>query len=205
MSETSITEIKNRADIRQVWCALGGTELRRGRGQAFWRQGDGYNVAVDPDRGNWYDFRDNVGGDVISLVETARKCSFKEAVDWLAEHVGLTIQASASGIGTMVPKQESQVRKQREHDLRWARYWKIAAEALAEWALEELPNTHPERLGLTALLNAVRLGELSLLTEYRKWRRRCPQLTHAMARAGRCADARLQRRLALWLMECDCG
>jgi hypothetical protein len=58
---------------------------------------------------------------------------------------------------------------------------------------------HPERLGLTSLLNAVRLGEESMLIEYRNWAKRCPQLTHAMARAGQRSDVRLQRRLAAFI------
>ena len=31
--------------IEQIWRALGGGELRRGRGRAFWRNGDGYGAA----------------------------------------------------------------------------------------------------------------------------------------------------------------
>ena len=58
LDKTNIAEIKRRADIRDVWSALGGPELRGNRGQAFWRGGDGYSVALDFEKGLWHDHRD---------------------------------------------------------------------------------------------------------------------------------------------------
>jgi hypothetical protein len=202
MSTSSIRELKYAADIREVWHCLGGGELRHNRGVAFWRKNaDGFNVSLDPRRGLWHDFVSGEGGDVVALVETVQRCSFREAAEWLAGHVGVTIQTSASGAVPQGTVSDRQVRKQREHDLRWAGYWRIAAVSFAERALEELSDMHPERLGLTSLLNAIRRGEESMLIEYRSWAKRCPQLTYALAREGRCARARLQRRLANWIME----
>ena len=43
--------------ITDVWAALGGGPLRQRRGQAFWRDGDGYNVSLNDDKGCWHDFR----------------------------------------------------------------------------------------------------------------------------------------------------
>jgi hypothetical protein len=61
----------------------------------------------------------------------------------------------------------------------------------------------PEQLRVTSFLSDIRLGDLSLVTEFREWRRRWPKLTYAMVRAGRRADARLQCRLAKWIVERD--
>lgn len=187
----SISEIKNRADIRQVFAALGG-KLHGGRGQAFWRNGDGYSVALDPEKGVWFDHRDGVGGDVIALVETARGCDFREAVAWLGDFTGMSQSA---------PSRPNDNRPDTDwaSDLKWATWWGRAAEMLAELTLEELPSWSIQRRGPTVLLQAIRLGDAALVNEYREWRRRSPHLTGAMARAGERRDARLQKRLALWL------
>jgi len=75
--------------IAEVWRALGGGELRRGRGRAFWREGDGFNVALDSKRGIWRDFATNEGGGILRLVETVRGCSKGEAFRWLADLAGV--------------------------------------------------------------------------------------------------------------------
>jgi hypothetical protein len=191
---SSLTQqIKSQASIVQVWAALGGGRLYHRRGQAFWRKGAGFNVAVDPERGSWYDFRDGVGGDIFSLVETVRQCDFSAALDWLAGFLGVSVSAK--------PAHRDGADTDWASDLRWAGYWRIAAEVLAEQALETLPAAHLERLGLTAMLASIRLGDAALVREYRDWRRRAPELTAAMVHAGRRHDARVQRKLALWLAE----
>jgi hypothetical protein len=66
-----------------------------------------------------------------------------------------------------------------------AQWWAIAAKLFAEWAPEELPCDDHERRGLTGLLSAIRLGDASLVSEYREWRQRQPDLTRTLALAGR--------------------
>ena len=199
MDTLSIAELKQRADIREVWAALGGGELRHGRGQAFWRGGDGYNVALDAGKGVWFDHRDNVGGDVVALVQTVRGCDFREACAWLADFTGMG--ASELSVRTDIRSELSDWAA----DLRWATFWKFAAEALAEECLERLPSWSPDRYPLTELLRVLRLGESSLIAEFRAWRKHSPQLTAAMAHAGRRHDARTQRRLAMWLRKFSDG
>ncbi len=70
---------------------------------------------------------------------------------------------------------------------------------LAEQALEELPSWSSQRRGPTVLLQTLRLGDAVLVNEYREWRRRNPKFAAAMVHAGQRSEARLQRRLALWL------
>lgn len=69
--------------ISHVWAELGGQDLRRGRGRAFWRNGDGFNVSVDVVRGIWYDFATGKGGGVLALVETVLECGRPDALLWL--------------------------------------------------------------------------------------------------------------------------
>jgi hypothetical protein len=88
-------------------------------------------------------------------------------------------------------------------DLARAEWWCIAAVALAEHALESLPDTHGERQALTQFLVSIRLGEASLVYEYRSFQERNPQLTAAMVLAGRCSEERIGRRMALWLARRD--
>ena len=49
-------------DILEVWTAAGGAPLRGTRGRAFWRNGDGYNIAIDRANGVWYDQRERFYG-----------------------------------------------------------------------------------------------------------------------------------------------
>jgi hypothetical protein len=81
-------------------------------------------------------------------------------------------------------------------DLRSATWWGRAATALAEEVLEALDAWHPEREQLTRLLAICRGGGPLLVSQYRSWTIAAPELTAAMVRAGRNADARLQRMLA---------
>ena len=125
-----LSEIKRRADIRDVWAALGGGKLRGGRGQAFWRKGDGYSVSLDVDRGLWHDFVSGEGGDVLTLVEVARECSFREAAEWLANHTG--IEFPHDTVWGVAPTADWR------SDLRAATWWRMAAVNLAEDALASL-------------------------------------------------------------------
>jgi hypothetical protein len=187
----NITELKRAADIREIWVALGGGELRGNRGQAFWRGGDGYNVSLDVERGIWHDFVSGAGGDVIALIQAVQQSGFKEAVAWLANCFGINTPEQKSKAGLIDSNWTT--------DLKWAKWWSITAEAMAETTLESLPVDDPERRGLTEMLRGIRLSSESLVNEYREWRRRYPELTMAMTRAGQLSDARLQRRLAHWI------
>ncbi len=87
----SVDAVIGAVRIEDVWRALGGGELRRGRGRAFWRDGDGLNVALDPKRGTWRDFATNAGGGILQLIQTVRGCSKGEAFEWLADLAGVAL------------------------------------------------------------------------------------------------------------------
>ncbi len=101
--------------ITAVWTALGGGRLISGRGAAFWRNGDGYNVSVNPDRQAWYDFAAGVGGGVLDLVCVAlNETSRKEAMQWVIDNFNITPTAQSE------TPQELRARKlRREHIALW--------------------------------------------------------------------------------------
>lgn len=76
-------------NIIAVWYALGGGALHRNYGRAFWRGGDGANVRIYPDSGSWHDFAQNLGGGILSLVQTALGCDRRSAWAWLTETFGV--------------------------------------------------------------------------------------------------------------------
>ena len=49
--------------------------------------------------------------------------------------------------------------------------------------------------------HVIRTGGAVLISEYRLWLNSTPELTGAMVRAGTTSDARMQRRLAFYLLE----
>jgi len=182
-----VHDLKRRAPIADVWLALGGGKLQHNRGRAWWRGGDGPNVAIYPDQGRWCDFTAGTGGDVVKLVRTVRQCSFADAVKWLAEFAGVDIGPTCP----IYHRPDTGWLRDRDD----ARYWRIAAEDHAEELLEMLPDTDPDRYALTRLLEVIRTGDLSMVNLFRDWRRRAPRTMYAMVRAGQAYAARQQDKL----------
>jgi hypothetical protein len=189
-----ISDLISRCDICSVWGALGGSPLRGRRGRAFWRGGTHDSVALDLDRGLWFDHGAGEGGDAVALVQRVAGCDFREAVRWLADLTGAP-EMSARAESRPAPGEAAGWIA----DLKWARWWAVAAGALAELVLAQMKPSDPQREAMTALLRALRLGDAALVAEYREWRTREPALTRALARAGQRADARTQRNLAEWI------
>jgi hypothetical protein len=178
-------------DILEVWKAAGGGPLRGRRGKAFWRDGDSCSVSLDRSKGTWYDHRDARGGGSLALVETAFGCDRRTALRWLEANCGLDPTRPVS------PTQHRTYRVELDE----AEYFAIAAKALAEELLERLDACDPARFGPTRLLDVIRKGGAALIKEYRLWLNRNPELTRAMVRAGVSSDARIQRRLAFYVVE----
>jgi hypothetical protein len=191
-SSLNIAEIKARARIADIWLGLGGAELKGRRGVAFWRSGTGLSVSVDLEKGVWFDHVAGAGGGAIELVQAVRGCSFSDALRWLADFCGI------SG-GPVHHHHDHEADDDSRNDRRWSFWWGFACETLCELLLEELPFWAQERYPLTQLLARLRLGPESLLHEYHEWRERFPELTTALARVGRQADARRQKRLMAWV------
>ena len=173
--------------ILDVWRVLGGGELKRNRGRAFWRDGDGYTVALNSDKDVWYDFRDSRGGGAIDLVMVARQCSQNDAIRFLKAHCGLTSDRSAPS-----PGQQAHVRAEAE----CARLWAFAAAVISDTLLEDLPYFDSCRAALTSIWLVSHGQGRSVLEEYRAWLELCPDLTAGMVEAGGKLEGRRQFNLA---------
>ena len=90
--------------ILDVWGVLGGGLIFGRRARAFWRDGDGLNVSLDPEKNCWFDHRDQVGGGVLQLVETALDCDRHRALGFLEHHAGLDPRTPTSpGVAKQAP------------------------------------------------------------------------------------------------------
>ncbi len=180
-------------DIVSVWSALGGSQLRGNRGQAFWRNG-GYSVAINANKGAWRDHRDGTGGGALALVEMVLGCPRSAALRWLEENCGLDARRSFS--------QEERTKRGKQIAERTnVESWCIAAQALTEDALDELEPNDSGRTYYTRLLGIIRARGPGAIKEYHAWWAINPELTRAMVRAGMSSQARVQCRLALYLLE----
>ena len=91
IAKPQIKDIISARQISEIWIALGGGALRYGRGRAFWRDGDGFNVSLSDAKGTWYDHARGEGGGVLDLIGIALQCSRADALKWLAEWSGMPL------------------------------------------------------------------------------------------------------------------
>jgi len=194
-------ELIDRTSITAVWRALGGGPLRHGRGQAFFRDGDGWNISLNGEKNCFYDHAAGEGGGVLRLIEVARGCDRAEALRWLAAELGETLGDGRELTATERWQWRAD-RRAAKQEARDAWHFARAAVALGEETLEKIPTGAWERQTLTDVVRAaVSTSELARLAEFRAWRRHHPKLTRAMVAAGRASDARAQRELARFLVE----
>jgi hypothetical protein len=185
------SDLITRARIKHVWAALGGPPLRYRRGRAWWREGEGFNVAIDDDRGTWFDHAAATGGGILDLIGIARSCSRADAMAWLSDHVGVPLRQATP---------ELRQRWQRERDDKsTAEWWARSARALAERLLEDCSDA--ERAAITRVAQIATGSGTALIDEYRAWRSAAPELTDAMVKAGANADRRRARALASLIVE----
>jgi len=182
---TAAQTILSGTSIVEVWHALGGGEIRHGRGQAFWRGGDGWSASIDDNRGLWFDHRDCVGGGILDLIQHVRGGTRVEALQWLGTLAGVRLDH--------LPERDRNAMGVAWRTNREAFYFARAAAEMAVSALESLPTEDPERAVYTTLLANLRTSSLA---EYLEWRDRQPEMTAALVYAGRQHERRLQIGLA---------
>jgi hypothetical protein len=68
-----------------------GAMVKRGRCQAFWRNGDGWNVSFNDAKGTFYDHARGEGGGILDLVRLIRGGDRKDALEWLAALTGISL------------------------------------------------------------------------------------------------------------------
>ncbi|HXI43537.1 MAG TPA: hypothetical protein VNH18_19905 [Bryobacteraceae bacterium] len=177
--------------LADVWRALGGGVLRNGRGRAWWRNGDGWSVSLDNRRGYWYDHRDGIGGGVLDLVAHVQGSTRQDALRWLADLTGVTLDHRSSD--RMVARQWAEAERNRRDAL----YFADAARLMAEETLEGLSPVDLERATYTELIAALRVAPEA---EYRAWLEYSPRLAVALVHAGRIRQRRLQTALSRYLL-----
>jgi hypothetical protein len=162
--------------ILDVWWALGGPELRHNRGRAFWRDGDGLNVSLDPDRNLWHDFVTQVGGGVLKLVQTVLGVDKAGALRWLEE------QGFLEPRGPVRLSAWERAERQRRRDEEKARKLKIECYRLG--ALEAADNraAPPSLLAaLTAVFRDLAIPRVVDEAEAESWGISWHEAVHARA------------------------
>jgi len=206
MPKTQAAEIVARIPVSEVWRGLGGGELRHGRGRAFWRKGDGFNVALSDKKGVWYDHATGEGGGVLDLVQRVLGCDRKAALRWLADYAAVPLQDTL--FSTAERRAYTRCRSDFDRDLPKARLWHRTALALCEQDLTLLKSRLfdptqqnfdssdiAEEEGIFSRLR--RLDDGGLVHEYRAWVKHYPRLTAAMLWAAEkraCAERRALER-----------
>jgi hypothetical protein len=202
------SEIVRHTRISYVWRALGGGEIRRGRGQAWWRKGDGYSVSLRDDRGCWYDHRDGVGGGVLDLIRHIRGGSRAEALRWLADWCCLPLDGAL--LSPEDRRRYARARQDAPELGRAATLWH--AERLAE--LDELKREALEREDMLALMAAAQGNHLltilapeGIIRAYLDAKRKWPEHTAALVAQGeaweRLAEALVTLLIAQWAHDAE--
>ena len=198
-------EVLNRVKISDVYQALGGPKLRKMRGPAFWRGGDGFNVSLEDPRGVWHDFTTDEGGGVLDLVVQVRGCSRVDALRWLAGPVGVPLDDAP--LSAEERERWAAERRALERDLPAARYWRRAAVNMGEDLLDSLktalvdpmlPQPEIGEIGYVEnmLRSLQRIDSAALVAEYRWWLEHHPGLTAAMVASAKRLE-RAQRHALL--------
>jgi hypothetical protein len=190
--------------ISEVWRLLGGQPLRHGRGKAFWRGGDGFNVAIDDDEGLWMDHVDGIGGGILDLILRVNGASRADALRWLADALGVSLEARQPD---PLSKSEGWAIAPDRHIARdWRRgLVNVLDELLANLKVGLFEATLPqpdsgEILRLEKLRSYLRnLGQLALVQEYRNWAAKWPASTAALVRAAKNREAAEKRALRIFI------
>ena len=83
-------------------------EVKRGRYPAWFRGGDSDSLSVNDRFGSWHDFKTGQNGGILDLIELALRCSRREAVQWLADHHGVSLDGCRTPAEAHVWRQRSQ-------------------------------------------------------------------------------------------------
>jgi hypothetical protein len=200
-----------------VWRGLGGGDLRRTgddtyRGRAWWRNGDGWNVALDATRGVWHDFVADEGGGILDLIVHVRGDSRADALRWVAGLSGVSINDTA--LSARDRERWATERREIERDLPAAQWWRRAAINMAEDLLATLKaalfdGTLPQpEIGVIRSVEAMfgllrRADGATLIEEYRWWLAHHPRMTAAMICAVKARERAERRALLAYLRLID--
>src|SRR5262245_21372319 len=102
-------------------------------------------------KGRFHCFGCNISLDVLGFIAKAQRTDFRGALSYLADRYGVPLKTR-----TLTDAEKRGYAVDRRIRLE-AAYFADAAVLMAEWALEELPPTDPERAAHTQLLKALRV------------------------------------------------
>jgi hypothetical protein len=174
--------------IADVWRALGGGELRHGRGRAWWRNGDGYSVALDEARDRWFDHRDGGGGGVLGLIQHVRGGSRADAVRWLADWRCVRLDGDAPPSPADRRRHAQAQRDAPELAGAAGIWWTERKEALERAKADALARGDDPALAAAARehyrLGTLRQDGAAIIREYLRARRADPESTAALLAEG---------------------
>lgn len=208
MDNSTTSDVLARVKISDVYAALSGSKLRKNRGPAFWRGGDGFNVSLDDGRGVWHDFTTDEGGGVLDLVVRVRGGNRADALRWCADLVGVPMDDTP--LSPEERERWARERRELERDLPTARYLRRAAVRMTEELLHMLksalvdpmlPQPDLGEIGhVQALLDRLqRIGGAELVAEYHWWLTHHPGLTAALVAAMRHREQAERRALEVFV------
>lgn len=114
----TLSEAISSVRITEVWAGLGGGPLRHGRGRAFWRDGDGFNIALEDRKNAWCDHAHGSGGGVLDLIQKALGCDRSSAIAWLGSTFSLEID-HARPLTAFEKRRWAQAREKAKRFLAW--------------------------------------------------------------------------------------
>jgi hypothetical protein len=217
----AVDNILRDVKITQVYVTLTGKTPRRtgtdtARGQAVWREGDGFNVSLDDSRGVWHDFKTDEGGGVLDLVARIRGGGRQDALKWVAQFAGVGLDDRP--LSPAEKQRWAEQRREVNRELPAARYWKRAAINMSEDLLSLLkarlfdPTPDPEDLSQPVELNGReifdveqmlsrlrRLDGCELTQEFTWWMEHHPGMTTGMIHAAQNLEAAEGRALRAYL------
>jgi hypothetical protein len=195
--------------ISEIWVALGGDVPRHGRARAFYRDGDNPQaVSLNDAKTCWYDYRDNIGGGVLDLIQHVRGWDRANALRWTADLIGCRLDDSP------LPASERAgwVRQQQQIALALpkARLWRRAAVVVGEQVLDGLkaalaaPTLPRSDIGEIADWTAQiavwrRLDGAAVVAEYLWWVQHEPHLANGMIYAATLRGMAERRALCAYL------
>ncbi len=202
----SAADVALAVPISEVWRMLSGGPIRHGRGRAFWRNGDGWNVSLVDERGVWHDHRDHVGGGVLDLIAHVNGGTRADALKWLADVTGTPLDDDRP------PDPAAKAALAR--DTPAARLWRRAMLDIYDEILTNLkaglfdpmlPQPEDGEIkeleGLYAFVRDA--PEAGLVFEYRRWRDMWPATTVAMIRVARSREQADRRALERFLSQIE--
>ena len=201
-----VLDLIEQSTITTVWRVLGGGDIKSGRGRAWWRDGDGLTVSIDAERGRWYDHRDHIGGGILRLIQHVRGGSIRDALRWLADLHGVTLDGRAP-LSAQDRQRYAQARRDATELARAAGLWWIERRESLERAKAEAVE-HGDIDGLArAAREHYRLSRFkgngaAIVREYLSASQEEPEHTAALVAEGerwsRLADALATLCIARW-------